>query len=243
MYINQPKFRRRTTNLKKLVIAIDGPAASGKSTTARLIAEQLGYLYIDTGAMYRAMTLKVLQRNLNPNQEEEIARLAEDTSIRLERDGGGLKVFLDNQDVTQAIRSQAVTRGVSSVSTIKKVRDVMVREQRRMGASGGIVVEGRDIGTVVFPNADLKVFMVANVEERARRRQKDLRAQGADVPLQQLMDEIIERDWKDSHRDISPLRRADDAVVLDTSSMTIEQQVKFIVERAKSFVEKHEGQH
>lgn len=224
--------------MKKLVIAIDGPAASGKSTTAKITAERLGYLYIDTGAMYRAMTFKVLTQKINLGEEQKISQLAERTEIRLQQIDNLTKVFLDQQDVTNAIRTPEVTAAVSAVSSIKKVRELMVREQRRMGKEGGVVLEGRDIGTVVFPDADLKVFMVADVGKRAQRRQKDLEQQSVFLSLDELRDQITSRDQKDSERDISPLRRAEDAVVLDTSGLTIEQQVNFIVERAKTLIEK-----
>ena len=220
-----------------MVIAIDGPAASGKSTTSKLTAERLGYLHVDTGAMYRAMTLKVLDQQINVNDQERISKLTEETEIQLQLVQGSLRIFLDRQDVSEAIRSQKVTKAVSAVSSIAKVREMMVREQRRMGEHGGIVLEGRDIGTVVFPKADVKIFMVAQVEERARRRQKELKKQGVEVSLQELIDEIIERDRKDSKRDISPLRKADDAIVLDSSNLTIEQQVEFIVEQVKGIID------
>jgi cytidylate kinase len=222
--------------LKKLVIAIDGPAASGKSSTSKLIASRLGYLYVDTGAMYRAMTLKILSEDVDLDDAESISRVADDTKIELARDGDESRILLDGRDVTSAIRSQTVTKAVSAVSMVKKVREVMVREQRRMGAGGGIVLEGRDIGTVVFPNADLKVFMVADVERRAQRRQKELEQQGVSVSLEELTREIAERDRKDSGRNISPLRRADDAVIVDTSDMTIKEQVEFVVAKAKELL-------
>ena len=224
--------------MKKLVIAIDGPAASGKSTTSKLVAESMGYLYVDTGAMYRAMTLKAIQHKINLDASDEIGDLAERTSVRLEQKEDQLIVFLDNQDVTKSIRTQAVTKAVSTVSSISKVRKVMVREQRLMGKQGGIVLEGRDIGTVVFPEADLKVFMVADVEERARRRKKDLEKEGESVSLEVLVEEIIERDRKDSKREISPLCKAVDAIILDTSKMTVAEQVEFIVKNAKEILEK-----
>jgi CMP/dCMP kinase len=214
--------------LKKLVIAIDGPAASGKSTTAKLLAKRLGYLYVDTGAMYRAMTLKVLQQKIPLDQTDQIAVLAVQTEIRLRQDDDDLRVFLDNHDVTRAIRSPAVTKSVSAVSMIPAVREVMVREQRLIGRPGGIVVEGRDIGTVVFPHADVKFYMVAKVEERARRRQQELRQQDIDITLDELVSDIIERDAKDTRRSVSPLRKAEDACVLDTSQMTIAEQVETI---------------
>jgi cytidylate kinase len=233
-----------------IVIAIDGPAAAGKSTTARMVAERLGYLHVDTGAMYRAVTLKVLRRGIDIHNIEEVEKLAEQTEIRLERDTGRrfskahrsssgiLRVLLDGKDVTEKIRKPEVDRAVSAVSSYKKVREVMVREQRRMGKEGGIVLEGRDIGTVVFPDAQLKIYMVANVEERARRRQKELAAQGIETGVEDLVNEIIARDEKDSNRILSPLRKADDAVILDTSTMSIEQQVDFIVHKAKEILGK-----
>jgi CMP/dCMP kinase len=219
--------------LKKLVIAIDGPAASGKSTTSRLVAERLGYLHIDTGAMYRAMTLKVLQKKIDLEDAEQIGKLAENSAIRLVQDHGKFKVFIDNEDVTQRIRNQDVTRAVSAVSSIPRVREVMVREQRLMAKKGGVVLEGRDIGTVVFPNADVKFFMVADVKERARRRKRELEGQGVEVEMGELVHEIQERDQKDSKRIVSPLRKAQDAVVLDTSHLTIDEQVELIVKKSE----------
>lgn len=188
--------------------------------------------------MYRAMTLKVLQENIGLEDVKKIADLAARTSIRLEQQDDQYRVFLDNADVTRAIRSQAVTRAVSAVSMIPAVRDAMVREQRRMGKSGGIILEGRDIGTVVFPNADLKIFMVANVEARASRRRKELEKEGTSVPLDQVTVEILERDRKDSARPVSPLKRADDALIVDTSNMTIAEQVELIVKKAKELMER-----
>lgn len=222
----------------KIVIAIDGPAAAGKTTTARLVAERLGYLHVDTGAMYRAMTLKVLLHGIDPHNGEEVERLAEQTEIRLERETGSLSVFVDGRDVTEEIRRPEVDRAVSAVSSYRRVREVMVREQRRMGERGGIVLEGRDIGTVVFPGAELKIYLVANVEERARRRKKELEAQGIDTNVEDLVREIVARDDKDSSRALSPLRKADDAIILDTSTMTIDQQVDFIVKKAKEIIER-----
>ena len=200
--LNSPKIGKNVKNLKKLVIAIDGPAASGKSTTSKLTAKRLGYLHVDTGAMYRAMTLKILEKGIDIFDEKQIAELANETAIRLEDHTEGMRVYLDGVDVTEKIRSQIVTKSVSAVSSLKDVRDVMVREQREMCKYGGIVLEGRDIGTVVFPDADVKIFMVAHVEERARRRQKELLKQNIEVPLDQLIEEIIERDQKDSERHI-----------------------------------------
>lgn len=218
---------------KKLVIAIDGPAASGKSTTAKLVAARLGYLHIDTGAMYRAFTLKILRSGVDGFYSKKIASLAEATRIELQPDNGSLKVLLDGEDVTEQIRSPEVTTAVSSVSSVRDVRQALVKEQRRLGKDGGVVLEGRDIGTVVFPDADLKIFMVASIEARALRRQRELAAKGISTDLEALMREIRERDEKDSSREESPLRKADDAIVLDTTALTIDEQVEFVVQKAQ----------
>lgn len=215
-----------------------------------MVAERLGYLHVDTGAMYRAMTLKALLHNVNVNSAAEVEELAEETEIRLERDSGFLppegfspqaakvQVFLDGKNVTEEIRKPEIDRAVSAVSSYKKVRDVMVREQRRIAKGGGIVLEGRDIGTVVFPSAELKIYMVANVEERARRRQKELEEQGIRTDFEKLVHEIITRDEKDSSRSVSPLRKADNAIIVDTSAMTVGEQVEFIVRKAKEIIDK-----
>ena len=163
-------------------------------------------------------------------------RLAEETNIRLEQEGEQLKVFLDNTDVTRAIRSQAVTKAVSAVSMVRRVREVMVREQRRMGELGGVVLEGRDIGTVVFPGADLKIFLVANVTTRAKRRLLELQREGVEMPLDEAVRDLRLRDRTDSRRAISPLRKAADALVIDTTDMTIGEQVNAIVDKAKEII-------
>jgi CMP/dCMP kinase len=217
---------------KKITIAIDGPAASGKSTTAKLVAQKLGYLHIDTGAMYRALTLKVIEKKLDPDDEAKIVTLARMSNIRLEAGHPTTKVFLDDCDVTDKIRTPRVSQTVSAVSGYRGVREIMVGEQRRMSARGGVVLEGRDIGTVVLPSAELKIFMVASVQERVRRRKKDLALNGIETDEKELIKEIEARDRKDSTREISPLRKAADAVELDTSNLTIEDQVNFIVARA-----------
>jgi cytidylate kinase len=223
---------------KKIVIAIDGPAASGKSTTARLVAERLGYLHIDTGAMYRAVTLRVLEEKIALDDVDAIRSLAEKITIRLERHGSDTRVTVDGRDVTREIRSSRVTENVSRISSYQQVRSVMVRQQRRMAQSGGVVLEGRDIGTVVLPDSELKVFMIADVNERARRRKKELELTGVGVDEQSLREEIEERDRKDSTRDVSPLKKAPDAVIVDTSTLTIEQQVELIVEKAKGMIKR-----
>jgi len=219
--------------LKPLIIAIDGPAASGKSTTAKLVAKRLGYLHVDTGAMYRAMTLKVIEAGIDPDSAEKISALAKSTRIRLVSKDGENRIELDGADVTEKIRTSEVTKAVSAVSMVPEVRQLMVHEQREMGKRGAIVLEGRDIGTVVFPNADVKVYMVANPRERAVRRSKELAAKGIAKEVDELEREIAERDVKDSTRAISPLTKAADAVTLDTTDLSIEEQVEFIVQKAK----------
>lgn len=198
-----------------------------------MVAQALGYLHVDTGAMYRALTLRVLEEKLPVDDQKAIQTLAEKTAVRLERKGGSNAVFVDDRDVTKAIRKPEVTRNVSRVSSYPGVRKVMVREQRKLAAEGGIVLEGRDIGTVVLPNADLKIFMVANVNERAKRRKKELEIAGIQVEEQALAREIEERDRQDSSREVSPLRKAGDAIEVDTSNLTIQEQVDFILGRAR----------
>jgi CMP/dCMP kinase len=225
---------------KKITIAIDGPAASGKSTTAKLVAKKLGYLHVDTGAMYRALTLKALEKKLDLNDKEKVVSLAQTSTIRLDVGDPTTKVFLDGTDVTGQIRTPQVNRSVSTVSSYQGVREVMVREQQRISAHGGVVLEGRDIGTVVLPFAELKIFMVASVQERAKRRKKDLAQCGIEAEEKELIKEIEARDRKDSTRDISPLRKAADAIELDTSNLTIEEQVDFIVVRAENMIHQKE---
>ncbi len=225
---------------KKITIAIDGPAASGKSTTARLVAQKLGYLHVDTGAMYRALTLKAIEKNLNLSDKEKIVALARTSSIRLEGGNPTTRVFSDNIDVTDKIRTPQVNQAVSTISGYQGVREMMVREQQRISADGGVVLEGRDIGTIVIPSAELKIFMIANVQERVRRRKKDLALCGIEADGNELVKEIEARDKKDSTREISPLRKAEDAVELDTSDLTIDEQVDFIVARAKKKIDQKE---
>lgn len=213
---------------KKLVVAIDGPAGAGKSTIAKLVAEQLGYAYIDTGAMYRSVTWKFLQTKEAFN-EQLISELAEKMVIEFRPEAKVNRVFVDGVEVTEAIRKSEVTCNVSKVAAIGTVREAMVDQQRRMGEAGGVLMDGRDIGTVVFPNADLKIFLTATVEERARRRYKELTEKGESIDLAKLQQEIAERDKQDSEREISPLRQAEDALLLDSSDMTIAQVAEFII--------------
>lgn len=233
---------------KQLVIAIDGPAASGKSTTARIVAQRLGYTYIDTGAMYRAATLAVLRSGADPHDRSVVEQLAAGLSIRLERlPDASLKVYLDDEDVSTEIRLPEVTALVSLVSSYPGVRVPIVDQQKRMGQKGGVVLDGRDIGTVVFPDADVKVFMVADIRARAERRRDELQKMGTDVSVEGLATDLAERDRFDSTRETSPLTCADDAIKIDTSSLSIEQQVERVLEiveevkSQKSQVKKEEG--
>jgi cytidylate kinase len=226
---------------RKLVIAIDGPAASGKSTTARLVAERLRYLHVDTGAMYRAVALKVLRCGIGYDEKEKVEALMLTTHVALKLRNGALRVLLDGEDVTDAIRTREVSKAVSPVSSYPEVRRAMVREQRLLGAEGGIVMDGRDIGTVVFPNADLKFFMVAGLETRALRRQQELAAKGTVLPLDTVVRDIEERDAHDANRMQSPLRRADDAIDIDTSAMSIEQQVHLVLDTVSKKLQGYEA--
>lgn len=224
--------------MKRIVIAIDGPAASGKSTTAKLTAEKLNYIHVDTGAMYRALTLKVIKDKIDPEDESSVYNAIRDCNIEFERKNKVTKVLLNGEDVTETIRNKEVTAAVSAVSSYKRVRDLMVEQQRKMCADGGVVLEGRDIGTVVVPNADLKIFMIASIEERAKRRQKELAEKGTTAEVEDLIKDITERDAKDSNRTESPLKKADDGIILDTSNLTINQQVDFIVNKALEIIKK-----
>jgi len=223
--------------LRRIAIAIDGPAASGKSTTAELVARRLGYLHLDTGAMYRAVTLGVLKGGIDVADRPAVEEFARTSALIVEAGGSeGNRILLNGEDMTAEIRSPKVTKNVSAISSYGAVRSVLVREQRKMAEQGGIVLEGRDIGTVVLPDAELKIFMVATVSERAKRRRKDLLKAGIEVQEEELVRDIEERDRKDSTRDVSPLKMAPDAIKVDTSNMTIDEQVTFIVNKAREII-------
>jgi len=219
---------------KREIITIDGPAASGKSTTARLVAKKLGWLYLDTGAMYRAITVKVIDEGIPLEDTELIGRTAEKTELELTPSDSGTRVFIDRREITERIRTPEIDRAVGPVCEVDLVRKVLVEQQRKIGAEGRVVAEGRDMGTVVFPEARYKFYMVASIESRARRRQKDLQKQNINISLPELIKEIETRDKRDSSRNNSPLKKADDAVLIDTSNLSIEQQVDMILKRVKS---------
>jgi CMP/dCMP kinase len=215
--------------MRKLIIAIDGPVGSGKSTVARRVAALMDYVYIDTGAMYRAVALKALRRGVLLDASEELTTLAGDTRIDLVAQGGGQRVFLDGEDVTSAIRTPEVSQGASKVAVVPGVRHVLVAEQRRAGAQGGVVMEGRDIGSVVFPDAQLKIFLTASPEIRAERRWREHQQKGDSIDLPRTLEEIHERDRRDSRRASSPLVRAKDAVVVDSTAMEPEEVARLVV--------------
>ncbi len=220
----------------RLTIAIDGPAGSGKSTVARRTAAMLGYLYLDSGAMYRAVALKALERKITLENEAALENLARETRIELaaptaEQEAAGLKnrVFLDGREVTQEIRTAEVAQAASRLATIAGVREVLVAEQQRAGQGGGVVMEGRDIGTVVFPKAELKIFLEASTETRAQRRWKEHQEKGENFTLLEVLQEVRERDKRDRERKVSPLLRAKDAVLIDNTAMGIEETARLIV--------------
>jgi len=215
---------------KKISIAIDGPAAAGKSTVAKIVAEQLGYIYIDTGAMYRALTYKAINHKLNLEEEENLINMLNETVIELFPGEQGQLIFLDSKDVTKEIRSSEVTNSVSIVSKHKLVREEMVRRQQMFAVNGGVVMDGRDIGTHVIPTAEVKVFLLASVDERAIRRHKENIEKGYESDLEQLKEEIAARDKLDSEREVAPLKKANDAIEIDTTSLSIHDVVDKIME-------------
>jgi len=220
--------------MKRLRIAIDGPAGAGKSTVARSVAAKLGYTYIDTGAMYRAIAWKGLQAGVAEDDTASLVRLAEETSIEFElQPDGSQRILVDGEDATEVIRSPEVTRLSSPVSAIPGVRQALVRRQQHLGARGGVVMEGRDIGTVVLPDAEVKVFLTASPLERARRRWLELREKGIAVSLEEVLSQQEERDARDSSRSHSPLKPAQDAVVLNTDGLGVDQVVEHIIALAR----------
>lgn len=209
-----------------MIVAIDGPAASGKSTTAKMVAKKLQMTYLDTGAMYRAVTLALLRSNTDLDDYDSVCQVVDELELDIYDQEGKTVVILDGEDVSQAIRSVPVTKNVSAVSAMKYVREAMVEIQRNIGKKTNCVVEGRDIGTVVFPDAEFKIFMVADVKMRAERRLKELHEMGDDQSLQEVMADLKRRDKKDSTRAHSPLQKAGDAIEIDTSMLSINQQVE-----------------
>jgi CMP/dCMP kinase len=214
---------------RRISIAIDGPAAAGKSTVAKIVAEKLTYIYIDTGAMYRALTYKALNKGASLDNEAELMVILNDTSIELMPGEFGQKVLLDGIEVTNEIRSAEVTNQVSYVAVHELVRKEMVKRQQQFAIDGGVVMDGRDIGTHVLPNAEVKVFLLASVEERAQRRHAENIQKGFPSDLEKLKEEIAARDKIDSEREVAPLKKADDAIEIDTTSLSITDVVEKIM--------------
>jgi cytidylate kinase len=206
-----------------LVIAIDGPSGAGKSTVSRLLAQRLGYLQIDTGAMYRAVACLLQQAGIDPDDGDAVEGLCRNVDVRLEQADGNLRVCANEQDVTDLIRTPEMSLMTSRVSTLRPVREAMLQAQRRMGDRGGVVLEGRDIGTVVYPDADVKFFLSASAGERGRRRYLELVAKGEQVTLEETVQAVENRDLQDSQRDLAPLRQADDAIAIDSSVRSIDE--------------------
>ena len=218
-----------------MIIAIDGPAGAGKSTVAKLIAQKLGFLYIDTGAMYRALTLKAIDLGIDAHDTGRIIELARTTSISfLNNPDCSLKVLLDGKDVSREIREPRITKDVSEIAKIKEVRDVMVNLQRNLGKSSDSVLDGRDIGTVVFPDAFKKFYIDADFKERALRRHKELIETERDISLKEIESDVLNRDTKDLSRKVGPLKKADDALYIDTTNMSIDEVVDTLLSYIKN---------
>ena len=218
---------------KNISVAIDGPSAAGKSTIAKMVAKKENFIYIDTGAMYRCVAYYCLTQKIDLNDEKAVEQAIEHIQIRLTPDN---KVYLNDEDVSNQIRQDQVSLGASCVSKYQAVRSFLVDEQRKMAKAGNVILDGRDIGTVVLPNADLKIYQIARVETRAKRRYLENLERGLDADLETIKKEIEERDYQDTHREISPLKKAENAIELDTSSLTLEEvveQVLTLIQKAK----------
>lgn len=224
--------------VKRITIAIDGPSASGKSTIAKSLAKALGYIYVDSGAMYRAVTLYFLENDVPIDNADAVAEALEHISIRFMRNERGNCTILNDRDVESEIRQMRVSEHVSQVAAIKAVRTEMVTQQYEMGKNKGIVMDGRDIGTVVFPDAEVKIFVTADIEERAKRRYAELKKKGNEVSFGEILQNLRERDRIDSTRAVSPLRKADDAIEIDNTHLSLEEQL----ELAQAIVEEKTGE-
>lgn len=219
--------------MKKSIIAIDGPAGAGKSTIAKMAAQKLNYIYIDTGAMYRGVAWLVLQKYKTPITKEQVLDVITDIDIKLAYDENAtMMVFVNDENVSSEIRTPEVTALVSQVAAITEVREKMVQLQRKMAESGSVLMDGRDIGTCVLPNADLKIYLTASAQERARRRAKELEQKGYTVDVEKIKQDIMARDHADMTREVSPLKKADDAILLDTTDMSIEEVLSTIMNLA-----------
>jgi cytidylate kinase len=215
--------------MKQMVIAIDGPAGAGKSSVAKRVAQALGYRYLDTGALYRALAWKAMQRGLRPQDTRYIIEMTRETRVELQQHNGEQRVLVDGEDVTDAIRAPEVGNLASPISAIPEVREILLEWQREFGRQGGTVAEGRDTGTVVFPNAEVKIFLTASLDERARRRHKELLERGINISFEQVKLDMEARDQRDSTRHVAPLRPAPDAVVINTDHMSLGEVVEEVL--------------
>jgi cytidylate kinase len=227
----------KTSKEKKLTIAIDGPSGAGKSTVAKSLAKRLGYVYIDTGAMYRSVALRAKERGISPEDKLALSQLASSLRITFVTDGEQTHVLCDGKDVTEAIRTPEISRLASTISKQKELREVLVQMQREMGREGGVILEGRDIGTVVFPDAEVKFYLDAVGEERVKRRYHEMIEKGMKVDFKETLEELMQRDHHDMHRDHSPLKKAEDAMFIDTTHWSVKEVVAKMVRLIKERIE------
>lgn len=216
-------------NTKKIAIAIDGPAGAGKSSISKVVANELGYLYIDTGAMYRGVTWAVLDSNVDVNNQKEVEALLPSLDLTLEPTASACKVFVKGQDVTDLIRQQQINENVSTIASYKRVREYLVERQQAMAAVGGVILDGRDIGSVVLPDAELKIYLTASVDARAKRRWLEVQGTSNEQPLEDIKKNVESRDEMDKNRDESPLVCVEDAIIVDSSNMTFDETVEHIL--------------
>jgi cytidylate kinase len=216
--------------MKAKVIAIDGPAGSGKSTTARLVAKRLGFIFLDTGAMYRALTLKVLDEGIDPRSEDEVSKAAETSRIEIKQEDGTNRILLDGKDVTEQIRDSRIDEIVSFISTYRRVRETLVNLQRKIGENQNVVAEGRDTTTVVFPQAFVKIYLDCDLNERSKRKALEFQGKGTTTSINDQKEKLSLRDRIDSKRELSPLKKDKDALLIDTTHLTIEQQVDKVIQ-------------
>ena len=218
--------------MSKITIAIDGPAGSGKSTLAKMVAERLGFTYLDTGAMYRAITYLAIRKGI-VDDEEAVSKFVQDLDVTLKFENGVTRVFVNGEEVTDHIRTPEVNGKVSEISAMPAVRKELVRMQQQMGKVGNIVAEGRDTTTVVFPNADVKIYLVASVNVRAERRHKEYLEKGVDIDIEEVKENLKKRDAIDSGREVSPLKKAENAIEVDTSSLSVDEEFEILIENIK----------
>ena len=223
---------------KKLIIAIDGTAGAGKGTIGRLLADKLNYIFVDSGSIYRALALKAIEKKIDLDKEKELTELTKKTTLRFQKKYNAVRLFIDGRDVSNTIRSEQIGQAASSISAKKGVREGLLGIQREIGKNGGIVMDGRDIGTVVFPDAEIKFFLDASLKVRSKRRYLELKEKGIKTSLKAIIREVEKRDFNDSRREIAPLKKADDAIYVDTSKMTPDEVLKTLLRYCKEKINK-----